>query len=64
MVEGGRSFTCNKCGAVFDSLERLMAHNRTHVQGSTVVEFTCTICGTRLGDRVKLLEHVRWAHGI
>ena len=51
MVEGGRKFGCNKCGTIFDLLERFVELNRTHV-GPTVGIIKCTVCGTKLGNRV------------
>ena len=52
------AFTCNACGAVFESQEQLDAHTRAeHGSG-----FRCAACGAEFESQEQLDEHVKATH--
>ncbi len=63
-AEGGRTFTCRKCGHKTDTPDESRAHARTHLGGGGKKAHRCGQCKYRSARRADLARHAKNVHGI
>ncbi len=59
-----QTYSCQQCGATFQSKEELDEHNRSHhgMGGGMGGNYTCAACGATFSSQEELQEHARKEH--